>query len=353
MDQRICIKFCVKNGIKCSKALEMLTVAFGESTLSQKSVYKWYKRFTEGREDVDDDERPGVATTSTSEENIETVKKIILENRRITIREVAEDVGISIGSCHAIFSNVLGMKRVAAKFVPKLLNFEQKQRRISIAQECLNVVNDDPGLLKRVITGDETWVYGYDVETKAQSSQWKRPDEPRPKKARQVRSNVKVLLTVFFDYNGVVHHEFLPTGRTVNKEYYKEVMQRLREAIRLKRSELWKNKSWILHHDNASAHTSMLVRDFLAKNNTVIMPQPPYSPDLAPCDFFLFPKLKRPMKGKRFATIDEIKSESKNELMAIPKSAFQKCFEDWKKRWHKCIISEGDYFEGDKMDIDE
>ena len=110
-----------------------------------------------------------------------------MENRRI--REVAE---ISIGSCHAIFSNVLGMKRVAAKFVPKLLNFEQKQRRISIAQELLNDVNDDPGLLKRVITGDETWVYGYDVETKVQSSQWKRPDEPRPKKARQVRSNMKV-----------------------------------------------------------------------------------------------------------------------------------------------------------------
>ncbi|XP_046964592.1 uncharacterized protein LOC124533404 [Vanessa cardui] len=183
------------------------------------------------------------AITSTSEENIEAAKKIVLENRRVTIREVAEDVGISIGSCHTIFSDILGMKRVAAKFVSKLLNFEQKQRRISIAQELLNDVNNDPDLLKRVITGDETWVHGYDVETKAQSSEWKRPDEPRPKKARQARSNVKVLLTVFFDYNGVVHHEFLPTGRTINKEYYKEVMQHLREAIRLKRSELWKNKS--------------------------------------------------------------------------------------------------------------
>ena len=92
------------NGIKCSKALEMLTVAFGESTLSQKSVYKWYKRFTEGREDVDDDEQPRDATTSTSEENIETVKKnVVLENHRITIRKVAEDVSISIGSCHIIF----------------------------------------------------------------------------------------------------------------------------------------------------------------------------------------------------------------------------------------------------------
>ena len=89
-------------------------------------------------------------------------------------------------------------------------------------------------------------------------------------------------------------------------------MRRLREAIRQKRTELWKNQSWILHHDNAPAHTSMLVREFLAKNKTVIMPQPPYSPDLAPADFFLFPKLKTPMKGKRFATIEEIKEKSKS-----------------------------------------
>ena len=238
MDQIKCIKFCVKNGIKCLKTLEMLKVAYGECTVSRKSVYKWYKLFTEGREEVNNYARPGRPSTSTTNENTEAVKKIVMENRRITIREVAEDVGISVGSCHAIFSDILGLKRVAAKFVPKLLNFDQKTRRMTIAQEMLNDVNDDPDLLKKVITGDESWVYGYDVETKAQSSQWKHTESPRPKKARQVRSNVKVLLTVFFDYHGVVHPEFLPQGRTVNKEYYLEVMRRLRKAMRKKRPEL-------------------------------------------------------------------------------------------------------------------
>lgn len=173
MDQRICIKFCVKNGIKCSETLEMLTVAYGECTLSKKNVYKWYKLFQEGRENVEDEARPGRPSTSTTDANVKEVKEMVLNNRRITIREVAEDVGISVGSCHEIFSDILGMKRVSAKFVPKLLNFDQKSRRMSISQEMLNDVNDDPDLLKRVITGDETWVYGYDVETKAQSSQWK------------------------------------------------------------------------------------------------------------------------------------------------------------------------------------
>ena len=113
-----------------------------------------------------------------------------MNDRRITIREVADDVGISIGSCQEIFSNVLGIKRVAAKFVAKLLNFEQKQRRMEVAQESLT------------------------------------------------------------------------------------------------------------------------------------MPQPPYSPDMAPCDFFLYPKIKGTLKGRRFTAIDDIKSASLKELKATPKIEF-------------------------------
>ena len=121
-------------------------------------------------------------------------------------------------------------------------------------------------------------------------------EEPRSKKAREALSNVKVLLTVLFDCNGVVHHEFLSQGRTVNRENYLEVMRRLREAIRQKRTDLWINQSWNLNHDNAPTHTSMLLREFLANNKTIIMPQPPYSLHLASGDLFLFTKLKTPMK---------------------------------------------------------
>ena len=101
----------------------MLTIAYGESTLSNKNVYKWYKLFQEGRENVEDEPRPGRPSMSTTDENVEAVKEIVLKNRRITIREVA-DVGISVGSCHDILSDVLGMRRVSAEFVPKLLNFD-------------------------------------------------------------------------------------------------------------------------------------------------------------------------------------------------------------------------------------
>ena len=110
----------------------MFTKAYGESTISKTRVYEWYKRFQDGREDVEDDERP---STSTTDEDVEKGKEMVMNDRRITIREVADDVSISIVSCHEMFSNVLRMRCVAAKFVPKLLNFEQKQRRMEIAQE--------------------------------------------------------------------------------------------------------------------------------------------------------------------------------------------------------------------------
>jgi hypothetical protein len=104
-----------------------------------------------------------------------------------------------------------------------------------VSQENLNRPNKDEKFLKNIGTGDETWVYGHNVETKAQSLDVKRVT----KKARQVWSNVKVMPTVFFfDSKGVVHHEFLPQGKTVTKEYYLEVMKHLCEAIRKKRPML-------------------------------------------------------------------------------------------------------------------
>jgi len=104
----------------------------------------------------------------------------------------------------------------------------------------------------------------------------------------------------------------------------------------------------MLHHDNAPAHAS-LIRSYLAKHQTSVVPHPPYSPDLAPADFFLFPKLKTTLNGRRFQTTAEIQESTIRELRAITESAFKEAFQQWKKRWERCIASRGDYFEGDSV----
>src|SRR5580692_1661011 len=117
---------------------------------------------------------------------------------------------------------------------------------------------------------------------------------------------------------GIVHMEFLPQRQTINQHVYKDILKRLLRAVREKRQGLWQNKSWLLHHDNAPAHNALSVRQFLVDKNITVLEQPPYSPDLAPCDFFLFPKLKGVIKGTRFPDVDAIKRAVTTELRRIP-----------------------------------
>jgi hypothetical protein len=156
----------------------MLQQAFGDECMSRTQFFEWYSRFKTGRTSIDEDPRSGRTFTSTDDVHIHAVRDFILQNRRLTIREIAEDVGISFGSCQAILTEKLKMPRVAAKLVPRVLTEDQKANRVNISQELLDRVSVDENFLKTIVTGDETWVYGYDVETKAQSSQWVGKDSP-------------------------------------------------------------------------------------------------------------------------------------------------------------------------------
>ena len=140
------------------------------------------------------------------------------------------------------------------------------------------------------------------------------------------------MLIGFFDANGIVHKEFVPPGQTVNQQFYLEALKRLRDSVRKKRPEMWSSGGWFLHHDNAPAHTALSVQQFLAKNNRTVIPHPPYSPDLAPCDFSLFPRVKCQIKVKRFADVSEVKKKTLEVRNNISTEEFQKCFQQWVKR---------------------
>lgn len=151
------------------------------------------------------------------------------------------------------------------------------------------------------------------------------------------------MLTVFFDARGVVHKEFVPQGQTVNAAYYVDVLESLRKRVIRVRKDI--AATWVLHHDNAPSHTSLRVREFLAKYNVATFPQPPYSPDLAPSDFFLFPRIKTALKGHRFENIEAIQVAVTTALNEVPVEAFQGAYRAWESRWKKCIDANGHYFE--------
>jgi len=148
----------------------------------------------------------------------------------------------------------LEMRKISAKMVPQILTHDQKLCRLHISSALLH----NAEMFNRVITGDETWCFQYDPETKQQSTQWKTQNSPRPKKARMFWSQVKIMLVRFFDHKGIVHYEFIAQGQTVNQQCYLEALTRLRESVQRTRPGLWPDK-WILHHDNAPAHDALRV----------------------------------------------------------------------------------------------
>jgi hypothetical protein len=131
------------------------------------------------------------------------------------------------------------------------------------------------------------------------------------------------------------HYKFVPTGQTVNQVYYMDVLERLRERFRWKSPDIFANNSRILHHDNAPAHTALPLREVLATKKITVLVHPAYSTDLAPNDFFLFPKVTKILKGRHFDDTDDIRDNT------TAQNQFQNCSEVWTRRWHQCTASQG------------
>jgi len=134
-------------------------------------------------------------------------------------------------------------------------------------------------------------------------------------------------LICFFDQKGIVHKEFVPPGQTVNAAFYVEDLKCLWENVRRKRPDPWWNNTWLLHHYNVPAHAVLLTWWFLTYNNMTVVPHPPYSPDLAPSNFFLFPKLIVKLKGQRFQ-MEETQAELQAVLNMLWENDFQECFKN-------------------------
>ena len=160
---------------------------------------------------------------------------------RVSIETISAQFDVSVGTVHAIIHEELKMWKICAKFVSRVLREDQKERRCHDSREMVKLINSDPAVFDALVTCDESWIYCYDQETKRQSSQWKHAGSPRPKKARQCKSTHKLLMIPFFDSTGMIYMHWVPTGQTVNKEYYVELLREFKKRFRRKRPALFKS----------------------------------------------------------------------------------------------------------------
>ena len=199
--QRIVIKFLTVENVKASEIFTRIQKQFGDNSLKRSQVYEWHQKFSAGRNEVANLTHRRRPKTSRTAENEKRIRELIVSDRRITISEIASELGISYVSVHSIIST-LGFRKLTARWVPRLLSEDEKCTRVNVALELLRRCEEEGSyeFLERVLTCDETWVHYYTPEKKKKTTkEWRSKEEPPPTKpkTRGQKSAGKVLCTVF------------------------------------------------------------------------------------------------------------------------------------------------------------
>lgn len=345
-DVRNIIKFSLLSGKAAPQIHQELTEVLGDDAPSIQTVRKWIREIQDGRESLEDKERSGRPRSATTDVNVSRVKDAVSEDNRRTCGELEELLGIPHSTVHRILTESLGMQKLFAKWVPHLLTEDQMKERLTMSCGHLRRAQQEgERFLSRIVTGDETWVYEWDPELKRQSAQWLPKGSPNPEKVRRKQGSLKVMHIVFFDIHGVLLDWPVPVGTRVNAEYYRWVLQeKLRPAIRKKRPGLLE-EGVIFHHDNAPVHRARRVEELLESWGWELLSQPRYSPDLAPADFYLFPRMKESLRGQRFASEEQVNNSASSALRQLAINGCQAAFDAWVRRWQKCVDLGGRYVE--------
>ena len=196
-------------------------------------------RFQCGRTSLEDDPRCGAPITATGEDQVAIVRNLLDEDRRLTFDELQAATGFSRGSLQRIIHDDLEMKKVSARWVPRLLTEEHKIARVQLSTASLQLLAElGERFWRRIITADETPLPHYMPETKRQSMQWISAGEPRPVHARSAPSVGKFQVTVFWDCDGVIHVDYCPPRQTINAAYYSELLQIVHKKLASSSSQI-------------------------------------------------------------------------------------------------------------------
>ncbi|XP_060594912.1 histone-lysine N-methyltransferase SETMAR-like [Ruditapes philippinarum] len=275
---------------------------YGPSVVSERTVQRWIVKFKSGTESLNDASGRGRKHTVVTKNNIKKVQELINKEARYTVSEIAKYTGTSTGSTFTILKKHLKVKKIAARWIPHLLT--EKQERVKCAKKLLKMFpkyNDRK--FSNIVTGDESWFHFFEPTRKVNNKIWATKHTRRPCIAKRMTSTKKVMYAMFFGIHGVVTQVPIPKGRTVTAKFYKRIVLNKVDKYYRKRRPNTGMRGLYLLHDNATPHKADIVKKFLESKRVTVLNLPPYSPDLAPCDFILFPRLKKHLQGRRYSTI--------------------------------------------------
>jgi histone-lysine N-methyltransferase SETMAR len=231
------IKFFVKEDLTPNEINLKFIKVYGDSSFS--TIKKWAAEFKRGYTSLEDDPREGCPQSETTPEIIEQLHDTVLDDRRMTVCEIAETVGISKERVGYILHEELDMKKLCIGWVPHLLTADQNRTRMKISQQCSERFNENKtDFVRRFIIVDGTWIRHYTPESKQHSKQWTGACCSAPEKTRSVPSAGKVVASVFWVAVGILFIDYLERGKTITGEHYSNLLTILHEKIREKRPGL-------------------------------------------------------------------------------------------------------------------
>jgi [histone H3]-lysine36 N-dimethyltransferase SETMAR len=322
---------------KAAEAHRLLVETYGEYAPVIRTCETWFRQFKSGNFDLKDNEHPGAAKRFEDED----LQVLLDEDSTQSQQILAEKLNVSrVAICQRL--KAMGKIHKYGKWVPHALNDRQMEHRKTICEMLLQRF-ERKSFLHRIVTGDEKWIY---FENPKRKRSWLSPGEAAPSTAKPNRFGRKTMLCVWWDQDGVVYHELLKPGETVNTDRYRQQMINLNHALIEKRPQ-WARRHGkvILQHDNAPSHTARSVKDTLKTLNWEILSHPPYSPDLAPSDFHLFASMGHSLAEQHFFNFEEVEKWLVQWFSSKEKKFFWNGIHNLPERWTKCIESNGQYFE--------
>ncbi|XP_054152815.1 histone-lysine N-methyltransferase SETMAR-like [Oppia nitens] len=302
--------------------------------VSERTCQRWWKRWQEEGVDVEDKERPGFQSKVDNEE----LRDLIEMNPRFSSEEIGEILGVDSSTIRRHLK-AIGKKYVSSVWVPHDLTPQQKAKRVNTCKDLLSLQDSDP-FIRWMVTGDEKLIYYVNDSKK---SEWRSPGQrpvgrPRPDFRQQ-----KVMLSVWWDKSGIIHWELLEVGATISAEVYCQQLTRLREKLKENRKSLVNHWGVNFHQDNAPSHTAKMTQNLLKDFGWKIIPHPPYSPDIAPSDYYLFRSMQHFLDGKKFKNREEVEVAVKEFFGLKEKNWFAEGIEKLPNKWREVIELDGDY----------
>ena len=330
-------------GINPTAIHDELTTVYGPKAISYSTVQQWAKHFREGNMEMEDDPRPGRPISQIKPENIQAVQDIIDEDPHSTYDDIEAETLLSRGTVERVIHDHLRMRKLASRWVPHELTPDQKQLRVQICRENLEKLRNNSWRLCDILTGDETWIYHRQIGRKASNACWVAQGQSPGTVVRRTQHEPKTLFSLFFRSNGALLVHSVGKGETMDRFYYiNNCLKTVVKEIKKERPIMGTQGIKLLH-DNASVHDAQEVKDYLRQEHIILMPHPPYSPDLSPCDYWLNDYIKRNLEDQPDAK--SLHKAVTEIVFSIPQKEYKKTFNRLIERMECCIENDGNYFD--------